>query len=202
MPENQILAGIKRLVVKAHNNMINIVNFQSLCQERDELVPQFAARLNGGASICDFTVKCTCNLSVSYAQAMQSFQLVRGLYDTEIQEKILAEAANRDLTLADIVKLAEAIESGKRSSGVLSRLGGLNRLSGNNVSSVPKENKFCSFCGGPWHEGPNWKKAYKGTAATCTSCKKKGHMAGTVVCKRMSKKGRNSTENNTIVANT
>ena len=43
---------------------------------------------------------------------MQSFQLVRGLYDTDIQEKNLSEAANRDLTLADITKLAEAIESG------------------------------------------------------------------------------------------
>ena len=50
MPEVQILAGIKRLAVKAHNIMINIVDFQGLCQERDELVPQFAARLNGGAA--------------------------------------------------------------------------------------------------------------------------------------------------------
>ena len=87
MSEDKILAGIKRLAVKAHNNMINIVNFQSLCQERDELVPQFAARLNGGAAICDFTVKCSCDQSVSYSQAMQSFQLIRGLYDQEIQKK-------------------------------------------------------------------------------------------------------------------
>ena len=34
MSEEQILAGIKHPTVKAHNNMINIVNFQSLCQER------------------------------------------------------------------------------------------------------------------------------------------------------------------------
>ena len=39
MAEEQIMAGIKRLAVKAHNNMINIVQFQSLCQDRDELVP-------------------------------------------------------------------------------------------------------------------------------------------------------------------
>ena len=53
MTEDHILAGIKRLAVKFHNNMINIVEFQNLCQERDELVPQFAARLNGGAAICE-----------------------------------------------------------------------------------------------------------------------------------------------------
>ena len=75
MSEDQILAGIKRLAVKAHNNMINIVEFQNLFQERDELVPQFAARL-----ICE------CSKTVSYSDAMQSFQLVRGLYDTDIQE--------------------------------------------------------------------------------------------------------------------
>ena len=84
MPEADILAGIKRLAVKAHNNMTNIVQFQSLGQDRDELVPQFAARLHGGAAICDFTMTCECSKSVSYADAMQSFQLIRGLYDQEI----------------------------------------------------------------------------------------------------------------------
>ena len=64
-PEAKILSGIKRLAVKAHNNMINIVQLQSLCQDRDELVPQFAARLNGGAAICEFTVQCKCNEKVS-----------------------------------------------------------------------------------------------------------------------------------------
>ena len=128
--EQQILAGIKRLAVKAHNNMINIVDFQSLAQERDELVPQFGARINGAAAICDFTVQCECSKSISYSEAMQSFQLVRGLYEADIQEKILAEAANKDLKLGDIMKLAEAIESGKQSSGVLSRAGGLNQISG------------------------------------------------------------------------
>ena len=124
------------LTVKAHNNMINIVHFQSLCQERDELVPQFAARLNGGAAICDFTVDCECAKSVSYSQAMQSFQLVRGLYDTEIQEKILAEAAN-----------SEAIESGKRSSGVHSKAGGLNQIA---AQVERKQDKNCLYFGGPW----------------------------------------------------
>ena len=155
--EEEILAGIKRLTVKAHNNMINIVQFQSLAQDRDELVPQFSARLHGAAAICEFTVTCDCTKKVSYAEAMQSFQLVRGLYDTEIQEKILSEAANKDLSLADITKLAEAIESGKRSSGVLSRSGGLNRIGthGDRGQGNPKK---CRYCGEQWHEGPNWRK--------------------------------------------
>ena len=197
MTEVQILAGIKRLSVKAHNNMINIVQFQSLCQERDELVPQFAARLNGGAAICDFTATCECNKKVSYGDAMQAFQLVRGLYDTEIQEKILAEAANRDLKLADIIKLSEAIESGKRSSGVLSKSGGLNRMSG---KVERKETRSCAYCGGPWHEGPNWRKACRGTTSTCSSCSRKGHLPGTAVCRRGFKKEKEAKETNAMDA--
>ena len=66
----------------------------------------------------------------------------------EIQEKILAEAANKDLNLKEIVKLSEAIESGKRSSGVLSKASGLNKIS---ESAAMKQTKNCSYCGGPWH---------------------------------------------------
>ena len=98
---------------------------------------------------------------------MQSFRLIRGLYDTEIQEKILAEAANRELSLADIIKVAEAIESSKRSSGVLSRAGGLNKLSqvrkdDNKINSKKK----CIYCGEMWHQGPNWKKGCRGLNCT------------------------------------
>ena len=175
--------------------MINIVHFQSLCQESDELVPQFAARLNGGAAICDFTVVCNCEESVSYSKAMQSFQLIRGLYDTEIQERILAEAANREITLADIVKLSEAIESGKRSSGVLSKSGGLNRIS-EDVERKQKRN--CAYCGGPWHEGSSWRKTCKGTTSTCSTCSRKGHLSGTAVCRRGNKKEK---ETNSLDAN-
>ena len=196
MTEEQIMTGIKRLAVKAHNNMINIVHFQSLCQERDELVPQFAARLTGGAAICDFTVECKCKESVSYSEAMQSFQLIRGLYDTDIQEKILADAANTVLTLPDIVKISEAIESGKRSSGVLSRSGGLNRIS---EEVERKSKKTCAYCGGPWHDGPGWRKRCKGTTSTCSTCSRKGHLPGTLVCKRGSKK--DDKETNSIDAN-
>ena len=192
--EEQILTGIKRLTVKAHNNMINIVQFQSLCQERDELVPQYAARLNGGAAICDFTVTCECSKGVSYSQAMQSFQLVRGLYEADIQERILAEAANKDLSLADITKLAEAIESGKRSSGVLSMAGGLNRIhQANNQQEVAR--KKCLYCGEAWHSGANWKKLCKGTNATCSSCNRVGHL--TKVCKGI-KRGKGAREANNI----
>ena len=95
--EEEILAGIKRLCVKAHNNMINIMAFQELHQENSETVTQFAARLNGSANICDFTVSYSCKKDVSVSEKIQTFQFIRGLLDSEIQEKILAENANKNL---------------------------------------------------------------------------------------------------------
>ena len=126
---------------------------------------------------------------------MQSFQLVRGLYDTEIQEKILAEAANRELKLSEIVKLAEAMEAGKRSSGVLSRSGGLNRLSKND-RKVDSSKKKCRYCGETWHEGSDWKKQCRGTLFTCLTCNKRGHV--TEMCR--SSKKQVSKQNNAIEA--
>ena len=64
-------------------------------------------------NICNFTMKCKCEQTVNFAEKMQSFQLIRGLVDNEIQEKILAETATRDMTLNEIIKHSEAVEAGK-----------------------------------------------------------------------------------------
>ena len=71
--EEQILCGIKRLCVKAHNNMVNILEFQNLHQERGESVSEFVARLNGAAGVCDFSIKCECNKIVIFGEKMQAF---------------------------------------------------------------------------------------------------------------------------------
>ena len=126
--EETILAGIKRLCVRAHNNMVNIMALQEIYQENHESISQFAARLNGSASTCDFVVTCSCKAKVSFSEKVQLFQFIKGLKDTEIQEKVLADFASKDLSLNDVIKLSEAIETGKHSSGALSRSGGLNRL--------------------------------------------------------------------------
>ena len=65
--ETKILEGMKKLCVRDHNNMVNIMSFQGLYQENSESITQFAARLNGSASICDFSVKCSCKKEVSYS---------------------------------------------------------------------------------------------------------------------------------------
>ena len=109
-----------------HNNLVSILKFHDLEQEDSEPVQQFAARLNGAANICNFTIKCKCDQTVNFAENIQIFQLIRRLADSEIKEKILAETATWEMSLIEIIKYSEAVETGKRSGDVMSRSGSSN----------------------------------------------------------------------------
>ena len=158
--ETEILDGIKKLCVKRHNNLVNILRFHDLQQDEVESIQQFAARLNGAASTCNFTIKCKCDNTVNFAEQIQSFQLIRGLADNEIQEKLLAETAAREMTLNEIIKHCEAIEAGKRSCDVINKSsnftvnksGGLNKISANKNQSG-RANK--SYAGNSYVNGYN-----------------------------------------------
>ena len=175
--EEEILAGIRKLCVRAHNNMVNIMTFQELYQEKSESISQYAARLNGAANICDFTVTstCPCKQAVNFSDKIQAFQFIRGINDSEIQERILAETANKSLSLSEIIKMSEAIETGKRSSGALARSGGFNRMFQDKNKDVSK--RKCSYCGEAWHSGNNWRKSCKASNSVCHGCNKKGLLA-------------------------
>ena len=63
---------------------------QGLGQERDETVGSFVAKLHGQADLCDLSVTCPCMRKVSFKEKFTCLQLVRGIYDPTIQEKVLA----------------------------------------------------------------------------------------------------------------
>ena len=195
--ESEILDGIKKLCVKTHNNLVNIIRFQEIKQEDGETIQQFSARLNGAANTCDFTVKCKCEENVSYSEKIQSFQFIRGLADVEIQERILSETACKDLSFGDIIKFGEAVETGKRSSNILLKVSSVNKLSYN--KNANGSNKKCAFCGEEWHTGPNWRKFCKGASVNCKLCGKKGHLAK--VC-RSNKQANFQKESNLIESST
>ena len=190
--EKEILSGIKSLCVRAHNNMVNIMSFQEIYQEKSESVTQFAARLNGAANICDFTMNCSCKLEVNFSDKMQTFQLIRGFSDIEIQERILAETASKTLSLSEIIKISEAIETGKRSSGVLAKSGGFNRMFQEKIKDT--NNRKCSYCGEAWHSGYNWRKSCKASNVTCHTCNKKGHLAKLCKSRKQNVKESNAIE--------
>ena len=58
-------------------------------------------------------------------------QLVRGLHDPEIQRKLLQEGAavkSGELSLSTVVKLVEAAEMGNVSQALVTKAGGLNKM--------------------------------------------------------------------------
>ena len=190
--ESEILEGIKKLCVKAHNNMVNVMEFQNLYQRKSESINQYAARLNGAANICDFLVTCTCGKEANFAEKILTFQLIRGLQDCEIQERILAELASKDMTLLEVIKICEAVESGKRSSGALSRSGTLSRIYSEKGAKETK--KKCAFCGEAWHTGPNWRASCKASTVSCNECGKKGHFGKMCRSKKIIKNSNNVLE--------
>ena len=204
--EEQLLEFMKKLSIKATNKLVNVVQFLSLAQDTDEPVTQFVSRLKGQSSVCDFEIKCSragCDTNVSYSDKMVSHQLVRGLEDASIQEKVLALAAtDKDLDLKKITEFVLAQESGTRSSKLLGEVAGVSKISdykrgpANTLPAKTTQDRGddsikekCLYCGKSGHGVhpdvrtreavcPAWE-------AKCHSCEVVGHFKS--VCRR--KKG-------------
>ena len=109
------------------NKLVNIVEFLNILQEPAEPVAKFVSRVKGQAKVCDFTVKCPgdeCDKVVSYSEQLVSHVIVRGLEDSEIQERVLALAATEEnLDLKRISEYIYAQETGRESRKLLSAAG-------------------------------------------------------------------------------
>ena len=126
-------------------------------QDRDEPVCTCAVRLRGHASICGFQVECKCKVLVDYDDIMVRYALVRGLEDEEIRLDVLGHHT-QDLTLSEVLQIADAKEEGKRSAGhfnasnlsssadATSSYQRLNR-NAQHESWDPRTNAPCSHCG-------------------------------------------------------
>ena len=158
---------MKNLAVRSQNTLVNVVKFLEMSQQQDESAGNFTARLKGQASVCNFLVKCTavnCQQNVNYADQMVKHQLVRGLYDSSIQEQILAHGAdNEGLDLTQTLKFLEAKEAGRRSSNLLTEAAGLHKMSEFQKQKLQtkvemksdglSDNKKCGWCGQIGHGG-------------------------------------------------
>ena len=63
------------------------------CQSGETDNGWYLARLNGQAELCDLSVTCQCTKVVSFKEKFTTLQLIRGLYEKEIQKKVLAAGA-------------------------------------------------------------------------------------------------------------
>ena len=122
--EENVLMFMKTMAIRPENLMVARMNLQNIHQQRDEPVRSYTARLRGQASVCNYNkskrCECTRNVSIDYSEDMVRDAFIRGLNDPDIQQHILGQA-NQDMTLEETLQLAEAQESGKRSSCQLLR---------------------------------------------------------------------------------
>ena len=204
--EEQLLEFMKKLSIKATNKLVNVVQFLSLAQNTDEPVTQYISRLKGQSSVCDFKIKCSragCDTNVSYSDKMVSHQLVRGLEDASIQEKVLALAAtDKDLDLKKITEFVLAQESGTRSSKLLGEVAAVSKISdykrgpANTLpakttqdrgdDSIKEKCLYCDKSGHGVHPDVRTREAVcPAWEAKCHSCEVVGHFKS--VCRR--KKG-------------
>ena len=121
-PEATVLDFIKRLAVRPENLLVARVQLQYMRQERDEPIRSFCARLRGQARVCNFTAQkqCTCSSLVEfdYSDVMVRDALIRGLEDEDTRLEIMGQP-KQDLTLDQVLQLAEARESGRRTASKL-----------------------------------------------------------------------------------
>ena len=59
LTEQQMMEEIQKLAVLAQNNLVKLVQLLALCQDREEPIRAFFARLKASASACELSVQCT-----------------------------------------------------------------------------------------------------------------------------------------------
>ena len=182
---NVLLNRVKSLCVQRRNNLVNILTLQKMGQERDEGVLAFVARLNGQVNLCDLNVVCSCQKVVSFADRFKTLQLIHGIYDKEIQEKVLAAGAalseGQEMSLADVIKMVQSCEMGKYTHAEISKAGGINRISehrrnkdqGRQSKGKEQGDAKCGFCGRSRHS----REECPAREAKCNNCGNVGHFA-------------------------
>ena len=165
MPEDDLLAEIKRLSVREESILVHRMKLGRMTQTPGMGGRTFVANLRGQASLCKFTVKCSepeCTHTFDYGNEIIKDNLIRGLSDHEILADLLGDPKT-DRTLEEIVSYIAQKEQGKAtrnavgdSADVIHQVkdSSIARTS-NQVQSKPKYEKQgkCWACEGPSH-GP------------------------------------------------
>ena len=94
LKESDLLEYIKLVAVKSIHKEVHRWHYGQITQMDAEPATQYVGRLKSRASLCGYTVKCSCGRGVSYAEEMVSQRLVAGLTNSEYQSRILNEAEN------------------------------------------------------------------------------------------------------------
>lgn len=196
--EEDVLAAMKALAVRAENTMVARVALSNMRQGHEEPIRSFHARIKGQADTCKYEMKCTkagCDQVNDFTEEILRDVIARGIADQEIQLDLLGEK-NQDISLKDMIEYIEAKESGKRSA---SRL--LDQQSTSAISSSYRREKqqdtrtkggvkpekqktkateICMYCGEIGHgKTPKWttrRAECPGYGKKCEKCGRQNHL--------------------------
>jgi hypothetical protein len=160
-----------------------------MCQNRDEPVRAFCARLMGQANMCKYSVKCLgCNTDVDYTNQLVRDCVTRGLSDDDIHLDILGNE-NQDMELDKLVAYIESKEAGKRSVSRLISSQGIEATRSlykkQQSTSLQDKTVKCSHCRQQGHGDGDDKQVRREKCPvygqTCKLCGWKHHFAS--VCR-------------------
>ena len=193
MDEEALLKEIKRLAVKVESTIISRVKMRAMPQDHQEEIQQFAARLQGQATLCEYLVNCpTCEEDISYAEVEIVDQLCAGIADPDIQKDVLGQVEKHP-QLDELITFIAAREGGKRSQSALGSSATVSKISAYRKNkrerSLPQNKvlnksdssaeQHCSWCGQTGHgrRAPKdvRKKQCPAVKHICTHCRLVGH---------------------------
>ena len=96
MQEDQLLKTMRRMAVKETNPMVHRNKLRSMLQGETERYRNYVSRLKEASIDCLYTVLCGDHNEekvVSYREEMVRDQAIYGMYDKDIQAKILAKGS-------------------------------------------------------------------------------------------------------------
>jgi hypothetical protein len=176
---DELIALLRGYLCPKANEMTEQHRFVLRLQEEGESIAQYVSSLKHIANACNF-VCTTCNTSTMDLHLRS--QLVRGLKDGDIREKILQQGAT--MTFDETVRMAIGAEAAKLESREMRQqnmsTSGVNKVSLRNqfhdLTFKEKLNKLkgrCFRCGNSSHRSNDCDAKER----TCHTCNKVGHLA-------------------------
>ena len=119
-PSDVVMRAMEKLAVIPSAKGVTRSELMKMRQGNDELARTFAAKVQGKAQICDFTVpfKCPCGCAetfrVDYTQEVIKDVLVAGIADTDIQTSLFDVEGLEERSVNDIISLIERKEKARK----------------------------------------------------------------------------------------
>ncbi|XP_054260224.1 uncharacterized protein K02A2.6-like [Macrosteles quadrilineatus] len=115
---DELITAFKQLLIPKKNVVVSQHYFLNVFQKEHQSITEFVASLQHDIAECEFSVKCSCDQTVSIAEVFLRAQFIRGLRDDWLREQILRST---ETTFEGILTRAIALEASKIESRELSK---------------------------------------------------------------------------------